>query len=205
MAFRRKARAATGGAGSLLPYPPNHGMSSPSLSLAFRPGTGIATRKVAVIAFPGFDNEDLQKIAAPLQAQGALPEVISFARGPMPSSTGAMYEVIKTFLTTGSVMYDAVYVLGNANGPDAFECPGDVLQFIQESFRHGKTIAAIGAGTDIVRRAGLPVDQVSGEGIVADQGVITASAGQQEALLSAFVPALVKMRHWERAVDAVPA
>jgi len=55
------------------------------------------------------------------------------------------------------------------------------------------------------RRPDLPVDQVSGEGIVADQCVITASAGQQEALLSAFVPALVKMRHWERAVDAVPA
>jgi len=187
------------------PVVENHGKSSPALSLAARPGAGIATRKVAVIAFPGFDNDDLQKICAPLQAQGALPEVISTARGPMPSSTGATYEVIKTFLTTGSVMYDAVYLLGNANGVDVIGCPGDVLQFVQESFRHAKTIAAIGTGVEIVRRANLPVRLVEGTGLVSDQGVITATAGEQEALLEAFIPALTTMRHWERSVDAVPA
>jgi catalase len=185
----------------------NHGRSSPALSLGARPGDSIATRKVAVIAFPGFVNDDLQKVAAPLQKQGALPEVVSSARGPMPSDGGVSYEVVKTFLTSGSVLYDAVYVIGNESGAAAVTCPADVVQFVSEAFRHGKPIAAIGSGVDVVRTAGLPVELADSatSGVVVDEGVVTAVGDAHDELATELVAAMMKGRFWERALDAVPA
>jgi catalase len=162
--------------------------------------------KVAVLAFPGFVEEDLQEVCAVLQKQGATPEVVSGFRGPMLSGEGASYEVLKTFLTSGSVLYDAVYVPGNVDGVGATTCPADALQFVREAFRHGKPIAAIGSGVELLRQAALPVELAEpGAELTVSDGVVSAAGGDPGGLAEAFVAALTAGRVWTRETEAVSA
>ncbi len=52
------------------------------------------------------------------------------------------FEVPKSFLTTASVFYDAVYVPGGINSVATLEAEPDAIHFLNEAFKHCKAIAA---------------------------------------------------------------
>src|SRR6185503_849035 len=95
--------------------------------------------------------------------EGAKVEHVSVALGAMPTDEGRPIDVERTFLTTDSVLYDAVVVPGGTNA-ELLAQDGDALRFIRDSFRHAKPIGATNEGIAVLEAADLPgVDLASGK------------------------------------------
>jgi catalase len=107
-----------------------------------------------------------------------------------------------------SVLYDAVVV---PCGPQAMETLGSdgyALHFVTEAYKHLKAVAAFGAGIDLLRKAGVEEPLADGEDVVAETGVVSTTAAQDDLsdqFFEDFAAALAKHRAWERETDSVPA
>jgi catalase len=141
------------------------------------------------------------------------------------ASDGGSVAVDKALSTVASVMYDAVVVPGGKASGEALSQQGIARHFVAEAFKHGKTVGALGDGIALLAGLDLPRVRLARDGdpVVVDQGVVTApSAGStaspvieavkdfvtpagSDDFVTAFVSALGKHRHWERAMDLVPA
>jgi catalase len=189
---------------------------SPALSLDNQPRTSIATRKIAMLVADGFDGAAAEEVRAALVAHGAIVEVIAPVLGTIASQSGAPVEADKTFKTGASVFYDALFVPGGQRSVASLERNGDAVHFLQEAYKHGKAIAAIGEAVDLCTLAELEDDEddaaadahdvAADTGIFSEHGVVTARtprvAGE---LAEAFVLAIAMHRHWGRNVDAISA
>jgi catalase len=113
-----------------------------------------------------------------------------------------------------SVLYDALIV---ADVPPDGDAPtsGDPVHWAAEAYKHGKAVGALGSGTELLRRAGLPGIQISsdGQGVVEELGVVTLAspdvsadgAGNVGEFAETFAQAAGGLRRFERSVDSVPA
>src|SRR5690606_22219806 len=70
------------------------------------------TRKVGVIVGTGFDGAEAKSVLNALIAEGVQAEFISDKLGVLHGSENTECEVVYTFLTADSVLFDAVYALG---------------------------------------------------------------------------------------------
>lgn len=91
-------------------------------------------------------------------------------------------------MTVKSVNYDAVYVPGGAKSVAALAGNGTAVHFLEETYRHFKSIAAAGEAAQLAKRLPSGGRQVPGVVLGADAGAI-----QQ-----AFVKAIATDRHWKR-------
>ena len=161
--------------------------TSPALSQA-NTVTSARSRKVAIIAADGVDALDVTGLRSSLTAAGVSSDVIAPHEGKITTSGGGSIDVDASILTVSSVLYDAVYLPGGAKSVATLRPNGDVLHFIEETFKHYKTIASAGAGAQLVTAA---------LGALSNQpGVVSAKTG------SALAPVLVRQiaqdRHWTR-------
>jgi catalase len=85
---------------------------SPALSMASSAKNGITTRKVAILAADGFDDAELSTIKKAVTAAGGQAKIIGPRLGTLTGAKGTELPVDFSFLTTGSVLFDAVYVPG---------------------------------------------------------------------------------------------
>jgi catalase len=76
----------------------------------------------------------------------------------------------------------------------------EVMDFIFNQFRHGKTLLAIGASQSLLERAGAAESLASGE---PDPGIIVGAAAQAERAAADFIAALGRHRHPEREAGAL--
>ena len=141
-----------------------------------------------------------------LQEAGASADVISKFKGMLEGTQGEI-EVDKTFLTSGSIMYDAVYVPGGRDSVEALKQQGDAIHFINEAFRHSKAIAATGEGVDLIQASDIVGAEIANGAMKADQGVVTLRDGSDIGMASeAFIRAIAQHRHWNRSQKSkVPA
>ena len=195
-----------------VPEPPrqgtNHGQSSAALSIEKTTRRMAKTRKLAIIAADGCDLNSLQAIQKELEAEGVDCKVVAKFAGKLSGMDGKEIEVDKMFVTTASVLFDAVLVPGGAKAVESLAREGDALHFIYESYRHCKPVAAFGDGVKLIERMHLPDIQLArqGTGIVADKGVVTSLDGDAKSFGKEVVKALAQHRHWEREMkDMVPA
>ncbi len=175
--------------------------SSPALSLENQPKTSIKTRKIALLAGGGFAAAEVRAVCGALLAEGAEVEVISNVMGVITGDDGSTMEVDKTFLAAASVFYDAVYVPGGAASLDALDDEPEAPVFVREAYGHFKPIAASGDAVSFL--AAIPLGTVSlatSDAVNDDVGVVTSlGGGAEKAFASAFVAAIAKHRHWDRA------
>jgi catalase len=194
------------------PGPPRAGAVTvaPELSLLNTVKGSIKSRRVAILAADGVDGAQLAQVKKALEEGGAHPEVISRVLGTIKGADGKAMPVDKTFLTAGSVLYDAVYLPGGQKSVDALKREGDVRHFINEAYRHGKPIAATGEGVDLLQATDVPIPPEDGRqpaGTAPDDGVIAlrqaadlATAAQQ------FIAAIGQHRFYTRAQkEQIPA
>ncbi|NMM37597.1 MAG: catalase [Glaciimonas sp.] len=169
---------------------------SPTLSLLFRPGQlGIRTRRVAVLVAAGVDGAMVQSIYAALLADGAVPRLVGNQLGKLATSDGNSLDVEISLETGPSVLYDAVVVPDGAAAAKAWTLDAHALDFVRDQYRHGKPMLAIGTGSALLEKAGIPVALPDGS---ADPALIdTNSTGLAQALV-AFKSALAKHRAFER-------
>jgi catalase len=175
--------------------------SSPALSLANQPKTSIKSRKVAMLLLPGTRRAEVDAICEALCGQGAKVEHVSIVLGPLPTDEGRPIDIEKTFLTTDSVLYDAVVVPGGTNA-ELLTQDDDALRFVRDAFRHAKPIGAVNEGIALLEAADLPaVDLASGkrgQGASTSKGVVTARGDDMEGFTAAFVDSIRAHRHFER-------
>lgn len=182
---------------------------SPALSMENTIKNTIRSRKIAILAEEGVSGAEIARLRAALVAAGARVEIVASLLGAITTLEGDVLEVDKSFALTESIAYDAVLVAGGATSVVALRRLGDAIHFINEAFRHGKPIGAIGEGIDLiiessvtgVNLAAAPLDLV-----VVDQGVVTTRAtADLGEFADAFVSAVAAHRYWGRSASSVPA
>ena len=156
-----------------------------------KPCDSIKGRRIAVLGGEGVDAAQLAAIQAALEAEEALMELIAPRAGTITDSAGKARKVNRAAPNAPSVVYDAVIVPGGVAGAAA---DGLAIHFVNEAFRHGKPIAAIGGGLDLIDAASFPS--------TAD-GVVTGD--KAKAVLADFVSAMKQHRFPRRDIASVPA
>ena len=186
----------------------NHGAMSPALSVERNIIARADATKIAVLLADGFDDEHVKLVKDALDRAGAIVKTVA-KTAKVKSATGAELEVDKMFVTTSSVLFDAVFVPGTAAAAAALAREGMAVHFVREAFKHGKPVAALGDGVELVAPLELAGAKVAAKGstdLRAEGGVVTQrGVPSGNAFGDAFVAAVAAHRHWDRDVDKVPA
>jgi len=186
----------------------NHGQSSPALSIEKMPKDSIQSRKVAILAADGVNGAELMAVRQALKSAGAHPLIVSKMGGTIKSADGKSIPVEQTFLTTASVLFDAVYLPGGKQSIATLKTQGDAVHFINEAFKHCKPIAASGEGVELLMQAELRnIDLSKAKSqLQSEQGVIATQDNQKmNAFADALIQAMIGHRYWERAKELVAA
>jgi catalase len=177
--------------------------NSPALSMANTRKDSIKTRKVAILAANGFDAAALDGMKKALIAAGAQAKIIAPRLGILTSATGTQVNIDFSLLNASSVMFDAVFIPGGLQSVTALQNEADALHFINEAYKHCKTIAASGAGVELLHASYIGIAKGSesnaeGENLFAEEGVITGLDKQIGKLATEFIAAVAQHRHWGR-------
>jgi len=169
------------------------------------------TRMVAILAADGFDPTVVIEVRSALESAGAHPQIVSKFLSPIHAANGEEITVDKSFLTSGSIMFDAVFVPGGKQSIDALSSDGDALHFVNEAYRHCKPIGAVGEGVDLLIESDIKGISIAGpeaaEEVVSDEGVVTARKPSDiHQFDDQFVDAVSHHRYWGREMKQhVPA
>jgi catalase len=196
---------------------------APEVSIEHQKKPGIRTLKVAILAAEGFDHEALTETKEALESGGARTMVVSNFLGTLRGEGGEI-EVDKSYVTTASVLFDAVFVPGGRRSVDALLTHGEALHFVAEAFKHGKPVGATGEGVELLRAAPMNgvrladsseavehrgVVSVAGDGSRSDRVRGAVDLGESTGVggfVSLFLDALAQHRHWGRdQSERVPA
>ncbi|WP_299757456.1 catalase [uncultured Pontibacter sp.] len=175
---------------------------SPAVSMERNKVETVKSRKVAILVEDGFDCNELTQVRQALMDAGAHVKIVSKLLGMRKASNGEKVKIDKNHVTTGSIMYDAVYIPDGEQSIAALMKEGDALHFISEAFKHCKTIATSGHGIALLERAFvMGVDfagKDSGE-VKSHKGIITAgNDADADEFAAMFLDAIKKHRHWDR-------
>jgi catalase len=179
---------------------------SDALSMAYSLKNTIVTRKIAILAADGVNEQSLKAMQKALQSEGAMVEVISTKLGYIVSEMNEEIKVDKSFLTAASVLFDAVYVPGGTNSVAAIEAEPDAIHFLNEAFKHCKAIAADADALSVLKStyfgAKIPEEYQKTSEIL--EGVLIGEGSDE--LSSEFINAIALHRFWKREKrDKVPA
>ena len=166
---------------------------SEALSMQNTVKNTIATRKIAVLAADGVDEEALNAMKLALEEGGAMTEVIAPRHGAVRASNGSEISVKFSFLTSSSVLYDAVYIAGGNDSVATLAAMPDAIHFVNEAYRHCKAIAAEVDARPLLERTYFGSDLDTLPGLA---GVFMESDRDQ--LSALFKQGIAGHRYWER-------
>jgi catalase len=160
--------------------------ASPALSLLPSEPSSIAGRVIGILATDRVDSAGLRSVAKALEAARAVVMVVAPHGGTITGDEGRV-NVTKSALTTQSVEFDALVVAG---GPSADALARDPYTAVNlgEAYRHYKTIAAWGEGSEVLQACAIPSDA---------PGVVT-SAAVSRVFTKALIESIGWHRHWDR-------
>ena len=92
------------------------------------------------------------------------------------------------------MVYDAVVILGGASAA-ALAQSGLAIHFVNEAYRHGKPIAALGDGLQLLEACSL-TDATAADGVI---------VGEAPGVMTEFIEAMLQHRFPNRAIEGVPA
>ena len=129
-------------------------VASPALSMD-KAASGIMGRKVAILIDAGVDAGKIKAMKIALNAEGAVVHLIAAHGGTVKAADGTMLPVDKATPNASSVFYDGVIVAGGADATK-MAAMGLVKAFLAETFKFGKTIAALSDAGAVIKAAHLP-------------------------------------------------
>ena len=152
------------------------------------------TRKVAILAHNGFNGEDLMKVLKSFDQAGIMAEIVSNRQGKIKSVNGAELKVDQTFLTTDSVLYDAVFIATGQDSVNALKKNKKTSEFLLNAFNHYKAIGAPKEGADLMKAFLMESEEAA-------SGVVTSTNTENmDHSIEAFIQAVAKHRHWDRQI-----
>jgi len=207
--FTKRVAAGLGLPAPTVEVRPNHGQKSLALSIQHllekMPKT-IKSRRIAILAADGVNAHELLTFQQALQQEGAQAKVVAPHGGTIKGNDGQEIPVEMTFITGASVMFDAVYVPGGSQSVNLLKQQGEAVHFINEAFKHCKSIAATSEGVELLSSGDLAGVNLSQDGVQADAGVVTAHQAGLKSASDEFIQAIAQHRHWMRSQKAmVPA
>lgn len=152
----------------------------------------IESRKVAIVCADGVDEQAVLDIKEALIKQGAKGCVVAPYNGVVKGDAGGELAVDFTFLTTSSVVFDAVYIPGGFDLNELSE-DSDVMDFLNDAFRHCKIIGAQAGGIDLLSATGF-ASKIDNE----DEGIVIDRDGNNNAFAANFITAMASHRFWAR-------
>ena len=174
--------------------------TSAALSLTALPGDGgIRSRSVAILLADGVDGESIAAACATLRAAGATVHLIAPRLGPLKPVNGEPLDATGSLENSAPVLFDGLILPDGAGGVKALGNHVEVMDFISNQYRHGKTLLALGASKALLERAGVQAMLTDGS---PDPGVLTGTAGKVDRAVANFIAALGKHRHPEREAGA---
>ena len=179
-----------------LAKPPKPEVSvSATLSLTAKPGDGsITARTVAILVADGTVGKSAVAVHAALAAQGAVPRFVAPRIGAVKTVDGTAIEAQASLENEPAFLFDAMVLADGNEGVAALAADEHTVPFIQDQYRHGKTILAIGAAKRLLDQAGLASKLPGGE---ADPGLII-SDGAEKTDMDAYIEAIACHRHPQR-------
>ncbi len=154
----------------------------------------IKTRQIAFLVADGFDANDVKTMKNALEKQGAMAKIIGMKSKSVKDADGKEMKVDHALRTVASVLFDAVYVPGGEKSVAALTKNADVVEFVNEAFRHCKAIAASGEGVNFLK-AETYIGKAND-----DKAVILSENGS-ESIKDDFIKAIAKHRNWDREND----
>ncbi|MCE7042455.1 catalase HPII [Dyadobacter sp. CY312] len=184
--------------------------ASTALSMLNTKKDSIKTRKIAILAANGVDEKSLNDMKNALTAEGAVPMIIAPKLGKIKGIKGNETKVDMSFLTTASVLFDAVFVPGGAQSAATLADDADAIHFINEAYRHCKVIGAEADGIDVLKASYLgknfPVTPLEMDVQAAEGVVLIFRDGEGSNRESEFIKAVAQHRFWDRELKSkVPA
>jgi catalase len=170
---------------------------SAALSMLNTAKGSIRTRKIAILAADGVDENNLQTVKEALEAEGAVCEVIAPRLGFVVSKNDISIPAPKSFLTAASVFYDAVYVPGGTTSVATLEANPDAIHFLNEAFKHCKAIAADDEALQVLQATyfGRKLPDTNDTQTALMEGVII---GNGDSVAEDFIKAIAQHRFWDR-------
>ncbi len=183
------------------PLPVKAAKPSPALSMANTIKTA-KTRKVAVLIADGFVAADLNGMVRDLEANGVQAKLVAEHGGMIQSDSGEAIKTDFTFLTSGSVLFDAIFIPGGKKSTDTLLKSPGAMVFVNETYKHCKAVAATGTGVELLQAsywaAGKDLLKNPEEGVVVSKTFSLAIA-------KTFVNAIAAHRVWAREKnDTIP-
>jgi catalase len=181
---------------------------STALSMANTVKGNISTRKIAILAAEGFDEAAVSSMKKALTAAGAQAKIVAPRLGKVKGAKGAEVPIDFSFLTAGSVLFDAVYIPGGTTSIETLKMHDKALQFVKEAYLHCKAIAATDAGIDLISESlsGLgtgssqtpdPKDGKKKQDLPND-GIIKSQGTRMNDVANKFIEAIGQHRFWDR-------
>ncbi len=171
-------------------------LKSGALSMANTIKDSIRTRKIAILAADGVDENSILSMKKALEAAGAMTHIIAPKLGELTAEGNTKMPVNQSFLTAASVFYDAVFVAGGTNSVATLAAEPDAIHFLNEAYKHCKAIAADKSGMQVLESTyfykKIPADSATAisEGIVINQNI--------NKLTQQFISAVSQHRFWDR-------
>ncbi|KAF1799618.1 catalase-like domain-containing protein [Mucor lusitanicus] len=175
----------------------NQNQTSVGISIEEYPkADSIKTRTVAILTAPGSDNSDAQAMYDFLEKKGAYPAFVGIRQGTQDG-----LNITESYLTTSSVLWDAVYVPGGNKSLEVMTSRSSLFpydepkMFVLDAFRHGKPIAASAEGSKLLEYAGVDMPPTGNSTAEMDGVIVADSEANAE---KAFEAALIQQRYWSR-------
>lgn len=171
---------------------------SEALSMSHTRKDSIKTRQIAILVAEGVDEKSVEMMKKALLSEGAVVKIIAPKLGTVKGLGGNALKVDQSFLTTSSVLFDAVYVPGGAAAIKTLSSETDALQFIDEAYKHCKAIALDGEAIDLFRAcyAGKFLSDKISPKALSSMGVIINGSPKE------FIQAIAQHRFWMREKEA---
>lgn len=163
---------------------------SEALSMATTRKNSIKTRQIAILTADGIDEKAVAIMKKALIDEGAVVKIIAPKLGTVKGKSGSPLKVDQSFLTSSSVLFDAVYIPGGALGIKALLSETTSLQFIDEAYKHCKAIALDGEAIELFKASYAGKNLSEKE--MASMGVIMNGTPK------AFIKAIAQHRFWIR-------
>lgn len=145
------------------------------------------TRKIALLIGNNFDGEEVKSVVDALLDAGIIVDIVSEKLGQLHGNNQISVEVDETFLTVHSVLYDGLFVVGGeADNQKKFE--NDIVDFINEAFRHYKPIGIAKTGRQIFASSKAEIEP----------GIVVADESMD--FNENFIAAIAAHRHWNREI-----
>lgn len=168
---------------------------SKALSMANTVKNTIKSRQVAILAADGVDGDSLNAMKQALEAAGAQTKIVAPHLGFIASANGKQIKVDQSFLTSASVLFDAVYVADGAKSAALLQGEPDAIHFVNEAYKHCKAIAATGAGAKLIEISAVGA-KLKNEGKSGDK--TTETGVLIDRVANEFITAIAQHRFWER-------